>query len=209
MTSNWRTPENAGPEAGRIGPNAVLQLLPVVERVGGRQGVDRLMAGAGLASVPDGSQMIPEGDAVSLHRQLRRQEPALAEALAAEAGRGTADYILAHRIPRPAQLLLRALPPRLAAPLLSRSIARHAWTFAGSGRFRAATPWRFEIADNPFVRGESSDTPLCAWHAAVFERLYDVLVAPGCRCLETACGAQGGNGRCRFEIVRHRDPATG
>jgi divinyl protochlorophyllide a 8-vinyl-reductase len=44
---------------------------------------------------------------------------------------------------------------------LGKAIARHAWTFAGSGRFRVVAPLVFEIADNPIVRGEVSDVPLC------------------------------------------------
>jgi bacteriochlorophyll 4-vinyl reductase len=36
----------------------------------------------------------------------------------------------------------------------------------------------FEIADNPVVRGEHSETPLCHWHAAVFERLFSALCGP-------------------------------
>jgi len=192
-------PAQAG---GLIGPNAILQLLPVLEREGGPERVARMLAGAGVSAVPDGSRMIPEDDAARLHRLLRREAPGAAPALAAEAGRGTADYILAHRIPKPAQRLLKALPPSLAARLLATAIARHAWTFAGSGQFAARDPWRFDIVDNPLVRGETSSVPCCAWHAAVFERLYRVLVARDCRCRETRCGAQPGEGACRFEIVR-------
>lgn len=183
-----------------IGPNAILQLLPQIERIGGEARVAQMLAEAGVFDVPDGSRMIPEGDAARLHQVLRRDEPQLAPGLAAEAGRATADYILAHRIPQPAQWVLRALPSRLAAGMLSRAIAQHAWTFAGSGRFRVVSPWEFEIARNPMVGGESSATPLCHWHAAVFERLYRVLVHPRAACRETQCCASAGGGPCRFEV---------
>lgn len=197
----WRTPEDARSDAGLIGPNAVLQLLPLIERVGGQERVAHMMAEVGLFTIPDGSAMIPEGDAARLHRQLRVEEPQLAPRLAAEAGRRTADYILAHRIPKPVQAVLRCLPASLAAQALSQSIARHSWTFAGSGRFRAFSPWRFEIDDNPLVRGESCSHPLCDWHSAVFARLYEVLVAPDVQCRETSCGAQTG-GACMFSLSR-------
>lgn len=189
-------------EAGLIGPNAILQLLPVIEQLGGSERVDRILAAANIPGIPDGSRMIPEADAARLHRQVRLEEPDQASGLAAEAGRRTADYILAHRIPKPVQTLLRALPASLAARLLSRSIARHAWTFAGSGQFRVLGPWRFEIVDNPLIRGERAAHPLCVWHSAVFEGLYRELVAPDCRCVETACAAQPGNDRCHFVLGR-------
>ena len=82
-----------------------------------------------------------------------------------------------------------------------KAIAKHAWTFAGSGSFRVVTPWRFEIVDNPIVRGERSDTPLCHWHAAVFERLYQVLVDRTAMCREVACCAVTGGNTCRFDIT--------
>ena len=185
-----------------IGPNAILQLLPPLERVLGPARTAQMLAEAGVSVVPDGSHMIPEGDAARLHQALRRDMPDLASTLSAEAGRGTADYILAHRIPKPVQTVLKFLPAPLAARALSQAIAKHAWTFAGSGAFRVLSPWRFEIAQNPIVRGEVSATPLCHWHAAVFERLYSVLVHPSATCRETACCASSDAGVCRFDITR-------
>jgi len=96
---------------------------------------------------------------------------------------------------------LKALPPAPAAGLLSRAIARHAWTFVGSGRFHVRDAWTFEIEGNPLIRGEASEPCLCHWHTAVFERLYEALVAPASRCAETRCGAQGRDSRCRFELT--------
>ena len=194
-------PETAA-GAGLIGPNAILQLLPVVERHAGRAERDALIARAGLPHLPDGAAMIPEAEAAGLHRALRACRPAEAPDWAAEAGRRTADYILAHRIPGSVQALLRLAPPALAAPLLARAVARHAWTFDGSGRFVAAGPWHFRIQANPLVRGETSDRPICHWHAAVFQRLYAELVASDCICRETACCAQPGAPSCDFRITR-------
>jgi divinyl protochlorophyllide a 8-vinyl-reductase len=160
-----------------------------------------MLAEAGVFEVPDGSHMIPEGDAARLHQVLRRDEPALAPELASEAGCATADYILAHRIPEFAQMILKLLPAPLAARALSKAIAKHAWTFAGSGDFRVVAPWSYEIADNPIVRGEHSDVPLCHWHAAVFTRLYQVLVDSRSVCREVACCAVRHGDSCRFEIT--------
>ena len=199
--STWRMPEDAQTSSALIGPNAILQMLPVLDQAMGADARARILAEAGIFDLPDGSRMIPERDAVRLHQHLRREEPLRAPTLATHAGLATAEYILAHRIPRLAQILLRVLPTPLAAKLLSRAIAKHAWTFAGSGRFAVVDPWCFEIAGNPIVRGEVSAQCLCHWHAAVFTRLYRRLVAPTSLCVETTCCAQGA-GACRFEITR-------
>ncbi|PUB17412.1 divinyl protochlorophyllide a 8-vinyl-reductase [Yoonia sediminilitoris] len=144
--------------------------------------------------------MIPEADAARLHRQLRHEEPEMAPVLAAYAGFETANYILAHRIPKPAQWVLKALPKAAAASLLSQAIARHAWTFVGSGRLHVTDPWTFEIEDNPLIRGETSSQCLCDWHVGVFRQLYQTLVSSDCICAETRCGAQEKGNRCRFEL---------
>jgi divinyl protochlorophyllide a 8-vinyl-reductase len=188
--------------ASRIGPNAILQLLPVLEAQLGIEKTRALLNQAGLKALPDGLSMIAEEDAARLHQAVRHLAPEQASAILYQAGIRTADYILAHRIPKLAQHLLRILPAFLAARALSRAIAQHAWTFAGSGQFRVVTPWQFEIAHNPLIHGEHSDTCLCAWHAAVFERLYRMLVSRHARCEETSCGAHNGAGFCTFVFTR-------
>jgi divinyl protochlorophyllide a 8-vinyl-reductase len=187
--------------SGLIGPNAVLQLVPVLERAGGPGLRARVLDAAGIGALPDGTAMIEEAEAARLHRALRRVAPGLAASLAREAGLRTGDYILAHRIPPLAQRALKALPAALAAPLLTQAIARHAWTFAGSGRFEVVSrrPLVFAVHDNPLVRGERSEACLCYWHAAVFERLFRALVAPGMTARETACAACG-DPACTFVI---------
>lgn len=200
-TNKWRTSEDAHHTDARIGPNAILQMLPVLDEVLGNAERAQLLARAGIFDLPDGSCMIPEAHAARLHQQLRRDVPDQAPRIATRAGLNTADYILAHRIPKEAQKILRILPAPLAARILSKAIAKHAWTFAGSGKFRAIGPWHFEIARNPIVRGERCEACLCNWHTAVFTRLYRRLVTREAFCLETTCCAQGASA-CRFEITR-------
>jgi divinyl protochlorophyllide a 8-vinyl-reductase len=195
--ARWRRPEDVR-QTGLIGPNAVLQLLPLLQRAGIH---DQIMAEAGIFAPPAATGLMPEGPAARLHQALRAAAPDLAPALAWAAGTGTADYIRRYRIPHMAQWVLRALPDRSAAHLLSAAIARHAWTFAGSGRFAVTAPLVFEIADNPIVRGEESATPLCHWHRAVFERLFRALVHDSYRCAETECCAMG-DPACRFVLTR-------
>lgn len=191
-------------EAGRIGPNAILQLVPVLEEEAGTEALAHLLSMAGVIALPDPADgLIDEAPAARLHQALRAEMPEIAPALAAEAGRRTGAYILAHRIPRPAQFVLRLLPARISAPILAAAISKHAWTFCGSGAFRLVSRWPvvFEIGDNPVVRGEQSATPLCHWHAAVFARLFNALCGTGWRCDEVACCAQGASA-CRFEMRR-------
>lgn len=188
----------------RIGPNAILQFVPVLEAEQGPEETAHLLAMAGIITLPDPAKgLIDEGPAARLHQAVRRALPGDAARLSAEAGRRTGDYILAHRIPKLAQAVLKRLPARLSVPILSKAIAKHAWTFCGSGEFRLVSSWPpvFEIADNPVVRGEVSDVPLCHWHAAVFERLFTAICGPRWQAVETACCAQGARA-CRFELRR-------
>lgn len=196
-----RRQHGLSPDAGMIGPNAVTQMLDVIAEEQVEGAVEHYLHRAGLTVRPSLDGMIPEAPAALLHQALRTDWPRRAPDIAAEAGVRTAAYILKHRIPKPAQSLLRALPAPLAAPLLARAIAANAWTFAGSGQFRVVSLWPmvFEIADNPVTRGERSAHPVCHWHAAVFETLFDALVHPGFRCVETACCAMGAPA-CRFEL---------
>jgi divinyl protochlorophyllide a 8-vinyl-reductase len=151
-------------------------------------------------------EMIGEADAARLHAAVRAVLPLeTAEAVLAEAGRTTADYLLANRIPKPAQWILRAAPARLAAKGLSRAIGANAWTFAGSGRFSAAVEEAavFEIFDNPFCAGYAGGRRQCVWHVAVFERLFQVLVSERTRAHETACCAAD-SPCCRFLLTWSR-----
>lgn len=186
---------------GLIGPNALTQLLPLLERAGGVELRERLLARAGVLDLPDMTGLIDEAPVARLHQAMRAEVPDLAPALAWEAGLRTADYILGHRIPAPVRAVLKVLPAVLAGPVLTRAIAKNAWTFAGSGRFEVARGWPavFLIQDNPVVRGERATAPLCHWHAGVFERLYRVLVSDRARAREVTCCACGAPA-CRFEI---------
>lgn len=183
---------------GRIGPNAVTQLAAALEAEGGRDLLGDLMAKAGLPDLPGSDEMIDERIAQRLHGAVRSGAPGLAPAILADAGRRTADYILAHRIPGAAKIVLRVMPEGVAARLLAAAIARHAWTFAGSGHFDVVSPARFELRGNPLIRGEQSEEPLCCWHEAVFNGLYGKLVSPRMRWRETTCAAQGA-AACVFE----------
>jgi divinyl protochlorophyllide a 8-vinyl-reductase len=176
-----------------IGPNAVLQTVAVMEERLGRAETGAILLDAQIHALPDGARMIPEVQALRLHRWLAMHEPMGCFVIAEEAGARTADYIIANRIPKPAAWLLRHLPAMFAAPLLMAAIRKHAWTFVGAGRFTPQGAWGFTIdrsgAEDPMMPPDS----LFLWYAAVFTRLYRQLVADNCVCRmadpDTACDA--------------------
>lgn len=192
-----------GPVHGgaKIGPNAILQTVGVLDRCEGRLARDQVMTLAGVALPPPDSGMVPEEDCAAVHRALRKVLPDRADGLLRLSGLATGEYILRHRIPRPVQWLLRLLPAPLAARILSRAITRHAWTFAGSGAFRVVGwhPLTFELCHNPLVAGEVAGHPMCHWHAAVFERLFARLVWRDVEVVEVACETAGGRA-CTFQV---------
>ena len=191
------------PGVARIGPNAVLQLVEALKARDLADLIGPLFRHAGAADwleAPPGA-MVDERRVARLHREVRTVLPAAeANATLAEAGLRTADYILANRIPAPAQALLKVLPAGPAAQILVRAIRANAWTFAGSSRFEASVSGSqavFTLRGNPLCAGEIAAEPLCVWHAAVFQRLFQVLVSRRTVVVETHCEARGDD-RCRF-----------
>jgi divinyl protochlorophyllide a 8-vinyl-reductase len=184
----------------RIGPNAILQHLPVLDEAIGERLRGALLLRADVTAPPADSGMIAEDQVARLHHAVRLFLPDRAPAIQRAAGWATGEYILAHRIPPVAQSLIRALPAWAGARVLASAITRHAWTFAGSGAFRVLGhgPLRVEIAHNPLATGPA-DAPICHWHAAVFERLFSALVWPNVRVTEEECTATGADA-CRFRI---------
>lgn len=180
-----------------IGPNAVLQLAEALRADGGEAAARAVFDAAGLGALLDRppEAMVDEHLPAALFKALFSVRPADAPAIAADAGRRTADYIMANRIPGAVCTLLRLLPAPLASRLLLNAIARNAWTFAGSGTctVSAGQPAVIAIRDNPMAM------PGCAWHADVFRRLFGRLVHRSVSVRHAACCHEGGN-TCQFEI---------
>jgi divinyl protochlorophyllide a 8-vinyl-reductase len=194
----------AATDQARIGPNAVILVAAAVAEQLGAGAACEVMLAAGLGAYvrTPPRHMVDEREVIALHTVLReRLQPATMSEVARAAGSATGDYLLKHRIPRLAQGLLRALPAPLAAPLLLGAIRRHAWTFAGSGDFRAQTgrPLVISIENCPICRGAHATRPLCGYYTATFRRLFTRLVHRHARVRETACQAAGAID-CRFEI---------
>jgi divinyl protochlorophyllide a 8-vinyl-reductase len=192
---------------GRIGPNAITRVAEAAMQRFGQQATARLFESAGLGhcltAPPDA--MVAEAEVRSLHDALRAQYGLeTAGELARDAGRRTAHYLLANRIPRPLQAVLRRMPAALAARVLLMAIRRNAWTFVGSGRFQADAgglrgPALLSVQDNPLCRGLHLPVPACDFYAATFGELFRALVHPRSAVVEVACEARG-DPACRFEI---------
>ncbi len=111
------------------------------------------------------------------------------------------DYLLANRIPAFAQRVLKITPRPLAARILVAAIARHAWTFSGSGEFsyQFAPHLRLRIARSPICKGLCTEAPACAYFAATFERVFAEVMGSSLSVTETECAAMGA-AACVFEV---------
>lgn len=184
--------------AGKVGPNAIIQLADVLaDRIGLEERAAALRA-AGLAHylARDPERMTDEREAAALHLVVQARRAGDWDELSWEAGERTAEYLLDNRIPGGAQWVLRRLPAALSARMLLRAIRAHAWTFAGSGAFSARMERGavvISIADNPIAM------PLCPWHRGVFTRLFRELVSPRVLVRHDHCCAQGAPA-CTFVI---------
>lgn len=193
--------EQSSTSTGRIGPNALLQVFNVLDDLLGDEETKRLAGRAGLAhhvTTPPAA-MVDERDVVALHQTVRTSLRAdQAEMVLLQAGDRTADYILANRIPKFAQTLLRALPVRPATAILLRAIAKNAWTFAGSGQFTFQTgrPATLTLNDCPACFEVYPLGQPCLYYTATFEGLFRALVHPGARVTDQ--GSTSPDGRRRI-----------
>lgn len=199
----WDIRVNQKNNQGRVGPNAIIRVFEALETRHGRDEVESLFRYAGLSrylgALPEA--MVDEQEAIDLQRALREKLGIEeARAVSRDAGSRTGDYLLARRIPRPAQAILSILPAKLASRTLLKAIQGNAWTFVGTGVFEAdpSFPPRLKITDSPLCRGAQADQPLCDFYAGTFERLYRRLVHPGTVVTEVACHANGAP-NCVFE----------
>jgi divinyl protochlorophyllide a 8-vinyl-reductase len=188
-----------------IGPNAIIRMAEALKGQLGQGAMEGIFRDAGLGTylraLPE--QMVDECEVTALHRALRSQVSGeAARAASVEAGFLTGDYLLANRIPRPAQSVLKLLPAKLASKVLLKAISRNSWTFAGSGEFSVndSYPVTVAVAGCPICRDSVADEPVCDYYAATFQRLYSVLVNRKAKVVETSCQAKGAVA-CVFEIT--------
>lgn len=190
--------------SGQIGPNAITRVAEAIDSAMGPSATQAIFQQAGLGrylgQMP--TQMVDEADVARLQLQLRSSlGPERAAQIALDAGRRTGDYLLAYRIPRSAQRLLRLMPAGAAARLLVKAIARHAWTFSGSGEFsfQPGRPFVLTIRRSPLCSLIRSEVPVCHYYSATFERVFQAIVHQQAKVIETECESAGAP-VCRFEL---------
>ncbi len=186
----------------RIGPNAIIRVAEALVARGDDPAP--IFSSAGLARYLDAppEQMVDEAEVIALQTALRASlDPQSAKQVSHDAGLRTGDYLLAHRIPKGAQRILKLLPPGPASRILLSAVGKNAWTFSGSGHysFETGRPVRVRIADCPICRGARADRPVCDFYAGAFERLFTTLVSRKTQVRETQCQAQGADA-CVFEM---------
>ena len=171
----------------QIGPNAIIQSVRVLQQRYGHSVTTAMLhqsSHLALRHLPEAlpETMVPETLFHALVAELEQQlGPALTADMLEQAGKQTADYLLAHRIPRPFQAVVRPLPKRAGLWLFLVAIKQHAWTFAGSGSFSttgilsAPTP-TLHLSLPPIARA-----PVAAFYAGTFRRLFQVLITPACQ----------------------------
>lgn len=183
---------------GRIGPNAIIQLIPPLQSAYGVAACEAVFRRAGIPRLlhEPAAEMVPELAVRSLFDALQQElGPAAAAAILKLAGEGTAQYVMRNRIPAAVRVLLKTLPGPVAARLLLGAIGRNAWTFAGSGRFSfvAGRPHVITISNNPIA------TPGCPWHLAVFTTMFRALASGSAELSHDACIGLG-QACCRYTI---------
>lgn len=194
-------PETSEP---RIGPNAVLQSWRALDELEDATTAARVRARAGLAeTLPDG--MIPEAWFLRVIDALRGELDAdRAERVLRRAGMYTAVYVANRRIPATVRTILGVLPARVAIPILFTAFRKHAWTFAGAGRFSAEGdyPGTLVLDGAPTCRERRrGDRMSGAYYEAAFEGLLRIASA-NVHVREVACQAAGAP-RCRFQVTLH------
>jgi divinyl protochlorophyllide a 8-vinyl-reductase len=191
--------------AARIGPNTIIQLAHVLrDRHGEALASSVLFESTGYALTALPGAMVDEREAQRLvHAVMHTLGERPGTRVLHEAGRRTADYLMANRIPRPAQWVMKALPKRAGLAVLLKAMQANAWTFAGSGTFgvvttRTGAELTFHAC--AMCRDMSTEGPVCDFYAGTFEHLIRTLVAPRAEVREVECQAQGGH-CCRFEVT--------
>lgn len=194
--------QHGGAEPERIGPNAITRVAEALQAE--RGSAEDVFAAAGLShylqSPPEA--MVDERDVTALQQALRTcLDAETACRIGFDAGLRTGDYLLANRIPKPAQRILKLLPPRPASRMLLTAVGKHAWTFSGSGQFSYSIgeSVQVRIRDCPLCRGSHAEEPVCDFYRGAFERLFRTLVNRRTQVLETHCEAMGADA-CIFEM---------
>ena len=184
----------------RIGPNSISQLATALKEQFGDDSGSRVFSVSGFGTwyQDPPTDMVPESAPQRLFRTLFRILPqGQAFSIARDAGHRTADYVMANRIPAIARMILKLLPSGPSARLLLKAIEKNAWTFVGSG----ACHTRFEKGEGLIeIENNPLKMPGCAWHHAVFRRLFVTLVSSRAQVIHEEVG-DNNCAICRFRVT--------
>jgi divinyl protochlorophyllide a 8-vinyl-reductase len=186
--------------ADQMAPQMALDLLDAVGTRLGPAARAAIEAQSGFTRAPGPKQPLQQDRVHDLHRALRQTYPEAAPDIMWLAGTATAEGLIAHQLSGRAQSMLSSGPWTIAAWLLGRWAKQNSWTFAGSAQFTPVNGLEFALTDNPLIRGETADRPMCHYHEALFGRLFQLLVDPNLVCREIACQANGAPS-CRFVVA--------
>lgn len=191
--------------AGRIGPNAIIQTAAALQALVGDPRACTLLheaTGRTMETMP--TDMVDEAEVNRLVHALRADlDPALFEAVLGDAGVRTAEYLIAHRIPRVAQVMMRVLPSTIALRVLLGGIMRHTWTFAGTAQVSLkhppGEPMRLVLRRCPMCRGLEATVPACHFYTTTLQTLLVRLVSARASVVEVRCEAMGATA-CEFAL---------
>ncbi|NOK60862.1 MAG: bacteriochlorophyll 4-vinyl reductase [Chloroflexi bacterium AL-W] len=167
-------------EYGKIGPNAIIQTVQALKEAQGTTQAARTLQKTPYAyffdEPPD--EMIAEQTFYALVHELAGMlSDHEMHSIMRRSGQLTAFYLLKHRIPQPAQHILRIAPRRIALWLLLSAVKKNSWTFVGSGQYR------FTLGSPPMIsiiHAHASSVGLTepVWHfySGCFEQLLRSLI---------------------------------
>ncbi len=191
-------------DQARIGPNSIIQTVAALREQYDSAMVDAWLRQTGradlLAAMP--GHMLPESEFGAMMADLRDWlGMAAAKRVLERSGDLTAEYVATNRVPAPIRRILPLLPPGLGLRIFLPAIARHAWTFAGSGRFGYTfhPACQLTLADSVEARGVHADEPVCSYYQAAFQGLLQRVVSRRIAVREVACRAAGAE-QCVFAV---------
>jgi len=165
------------PSGNRIGPNALIQTINALREFYIESQIASMLRQSNqdylLHQSPQ--EMIEEGEFDRLALNLCDHIGVMpTRKVLQRSGELTADYLLAHRIPKPFQELLKVLPRQLALRLLFMSMSQNAWTFIGSGEFTYDMSGHMPVVKitSDFASMEAA----CGFFGGTFEHLIRKLI---------------------------------
>ncbi len=194
-------------DPARIGPNSIIQTVGALRVSCGEAEADDLLTRSGEGHLVDHlpEEMVNESEFHRLVQVLVAElGPEQTAQVLHESGERTADYLLAHRIPRFFQRLVKVLPRRAGLALLLWAVSFNAWTFVGSGQFRFAVGRELVIRVHV---SHPSVLPVAHFYGGTFTRLVHILIDPQAT-VRTAADQTAHGIDCTYTLLLHRGSSS-